>query len=61
MMERCLTGYPGPGIGERYMWFCAPGEGPILPVGVPGPMPGPGPGTGGPGPIPPLPPPLGAD
>lgn len=59
-MERYLTGYPGPGIGERYMWFCAADDGPILPEGVPGPMPGPAPGTGGPGPIAPPPPPVGA-
>lgn len=59
-IERYLTGYPGPGIGERYMWFCAAADGPILPEGVPGPMPGPAPGTGGPGPIAP-PPPVGAD
>lgn len=59
-MEWYLTGYPGPGIGERYMWFCAADDGPILPEGVPGPMPGPAPGTGGPGPIAPPPPPVGA-
>lgn len=59
-MERYLTGYPGPGIGERYMWFWAAGDGPILPEGVPGPMPGPAPGKGGPGPIAPPPPPVGA-
>lgn len=59
-MERYLTGYPGPGIGERYMWFCAADDGPILPEGVPGPITGPTPGTGGPGPIAPPPPPVGA-
>lgn len=60
-MERYLTGYPGPGIGERYMWFWAADDGTILPEGVPGPIPGPAPGTGGPGPIAPPPPPVGAD
>lgn len=60
-MECYLTGYPGPGIGERYMWFWAADDGPILPEGVPGPIPGPAPGTGGPGPIAPPPPPVGAD
>lgn len=42
------------------MWFWPAEDGPILPVGVPGPMPGPAPGTGCPGPTAP-PPPVGAD